>query len=287
MRLLIVGFVVSNLLVSTSFAREEAWNTERAIQAGAGAATTVGSGIYAAKKFSAASKIKSAGTETLYAHNSSDSHVSQSKVQKALQNLTNGDQVTIRYNLSLSENREYHINRMEDLAASERSSAANHGVLAVTANTTDSKGNTQPDVAARAIHARMAIQALSDSHDYERKADDARRGGAVPLYEHEKVIDAKRGTSVNTTEFVAREMDRGGKILSVERLPVEKVNLVRAANIRGAGGLVGVAVGVGYTAKVLIEAQKVKDANRNWHPDPSTYRNDYSGVNNVRQNTVR
>ncbi|MNL17072.1 hypothetical protein D3C87_1381450 [compost metagenome] len=293
MRLLVVGFVVSNLLASTSFAREE--NVERTVKAGAGVATAVGSGIYAAKKFVEASKIKSVGTENLYSHSLSNSPVSQSKVQKALQNLTNGDRITIRYNLSLNENREYHINRMEELASSERSSATSHGIQAATATRQVTHGTgpnaitvTEPDISARALHAQLAVQAMLDAAEYDRKADDARRGGAVPIYEHEKVIDAKRGTSVNTSEFIAREMDRGGKILSVDRLPVEKVNLARSAMRRGAGGVVGVAVGVGYAAKVLVEADTVRDANKNWYPDPSSYRDERTGaVINARESGLR
>jgi hypothetical protein len=227
------------------------------IAAGAGAATA--SGIYAAKKYSTGHSIEERYTEKLF-NISNGSGENARLVEKSMNGLTNGDRVTITYNLSEADNREYHIDLMREKASSSRTAAATYGALALTAtktvSTTDSSGKTsyrtEPDYVARTSYALMATNSLADAANFDRKAMDARHGGPVPMYDIDKIVKVKSGTLQVATQFTTEKITNGGKILKVDRLPVEHFNSMKSAIWKARGGVVGAAVGVGFVAEEAV-----------------------------------
>jgi hypothetical protein len=242
-------------------------NSTKCATVGTGAGVSAASGIYAAKKYSEANSIEKQYTQRVYSAKS-DKNFKQPIASTS--SFTNGDKITIAYSLSEAENREYHIKLMLSNASSARSQAATYGALALSATTqvpettTDSNGNvtttyrTEPDYAARATYAALATNSLAEAADYESKANDARRGGPVPTYELNKVVDSKSETVRISSEFMQERIDRGGTILHVDRLPVERFNMVKSVIGHARGGVVGAAVGVGFAAEEAISGQAAK-----------------------------
>lgn len=184
---------------------------------------------------------------------------------------TEGDRITIIYNLSEAENRQHHISIMESNASSARTTAALYASQALSATKTeytyDSEGKMTgshqvPDYAARASYALMSANALSEANDYDNKARDARAGGPVPTYDLDKVVDSKTGTSNQSKSFVQERIQRGGKILTVDRLPVEKFTAMKGILLKARGGIFGAVVGAGAAVEEIVAgkaAQKINE----------------------------
>jgi hypothetical protein len=271
MKTLIVPFLMSSLMTSMVLAQDKAcsqgsetWDKSRCATTGAGLAVGVAAGIYAMKKYSAANSIEKEYTVRVFSEtqfSASDANA----IARTTQTFTNGDRITIAHQLSESANRQYHIHLMEERAANARSSAAFHGAQALTATrqvaeqtqnldgTTSTTYHTEPDYTARAMHAQIATSALAEASNYQRQADLARRGEPVPMYTFEEVIKEKTGTAGLATDFIKQKLTAGGKILTIDRLPVEKFALVRSAVNKGRAGVAGVVLGAGLAAEEAID----------------------------------
>jgi hypothetical protein len=72
------------------------------------------------------------------------------------------------------------------------------------------------------------------------------------MYTFEEVIKEKTGTAGLATDFIKQKLTAGGKILTIDRLPVEKFALVRSAVNKGRAGVAGVVLGAGLAAEEAI-----------------------------------
>ncbi len=216
-----------------------------------GLVTSAGSGIYSAKKYKEASLYEEKHTKLVFDDAGKRAVMDSLDGQRLVSQMTDGGKIVFTYELSDIQNREYHINLMESNAASARSSAATSRILAVTATKTVTRkiGNSttvsvEPDYAMRAFHAARAIQLDQEAIEYDRKAADARAGGRVPMYSHEKVIDADSGTKNLAQDFIDERAHNESKITRLTRLPANHFKALKGIVRRARGGLVGVGAGL-------------------------------------------
>lgn len=297
MDIIITVFLLVSFLSTSAMAddycsnRNMTWNGTKCVTVGAGVSTAVTSGIYSAKKYSRADSIEKEFTLRVFEDSSSHPGNDISSANRSSANFRNGDKITIFYNLSEAENRQYHIELMEQNAATSRSLAITYGAQALTATRTEydtirnSDGSTTtvsrtvPDYGARASYAALALREESNARDYLRKADEARSGGVVPTYDLEKVIDSERGTAQLASDFNKERIDRGGKILKIDRLPADKFRLVKSSISRARAGLGGVAVGTGLAIEEAIEGAAAKriDESSDYSPKMREYDDYFDG----------
>jgi phosphopantetheine adenylyltransferase len=286
--------MISSLVTTSVFAEDYCsryhmtWNGTKCITVGAGLGSATVSGIYSAKKYSRANSIEKEFTLRAYEHSAAYPGDDLSSVNRSSSSFTDGDRITITYNLSEIENRQYHIDLMEQRASTSRSLAISYGAQALTATKTEydtvynsdgsttSKSRTVPDYAARASYAAMALREEANAREYIQKAHDARNGGPVPTYDLEKVVDSDKGTARQASDFNKERLDRGGKILKIDRLPVEKFRMFKSAVNKARGGLVGVAVGAGLAAEEAIEGAAARRIDQSeYSPAQLMYQDDY------------
>ena len=253
------------------------WSNVRCTMVGTGVAVSAGSGIYAAKKYSQANSIEKEFTQRLFVQNQMNSGTNSQEVRRRFSAITDGDRITIGYNLSESENRNHHINLMESNATAARAAAAAATVTAVSAmkpsyNAQGKPNGLVPDHAARAVAAALAASKFIEAGKWDQEAANARAGGPVPTYRFDQVIDEKAQTVRLATDFTEERLARGGTILDVDRLPVEHFNTFKALRIRAAGGLAGVAVGVGLGIEEAVEGYVARKIRRSLGaPTPQGY----------------
>jgi phosphopantetheine adenylyltransferase len=286
--------MISSLVTSSAFAEDYCsrynmtWNGTKCITVGAGLVSATASGIYSAKKYSRANSIEKEFSLRAYEHSTAYPGDDLSSVNRSSSSFTDGDRITITYNLSEAENRQYHIELMEQRASTSRSLAISYGAQALSATKTEfdttynsdgtssTTSRTVPDYAARATYAAMALREEANSREYTRKAQDARSGGQVPTYDLEKIVDSDKGTARQASDFNKERLDRGGKILKIDRLPVEKFRMFKSAVNRARGGLVGVAVGAGLAVEEAIEGAAAKRIDQSeYSPAQLMYQDDY------------
>lgn len=254
-------------------------NGGRCITAGAGAAVATGSGIYSARSYSNAREIERQGTIAAFSTRRPEDQTDARQIRRTTQTFTDGDRITMQYQLNEAENRAYHIDLMESNASSARSSALMYRTMAAQARTgryetrtefeteyyTDHEGKLQsrqvskqvqvwvpPDYARALVLDTLAADQDRLAADYAGKASAARHGGPVPTYTLDKVFDAETGTARTTGDFVDSHIAGGGKILKIDRLPVEKFRAFRAAVRGGRAGIVGVALGAGVAVEEAV-----------------------------------
>ena len=149
------------------------------------------------------------------------------------------------------ENREFHIDKMVSEADSARSQATIYLAQSASAMKTETVGSGKnqttivvPDYAARAMYAAMSIEADSRASEYDQKAEDARRGGPVPTYTHDKIIDDDTHTRQNVDQFISEREARESKITGVKRLPKNNFKRLKLMVNKARAGLAGMAVGL-------------------------------------------
>lgn len=269
------SLIVLSLIPAISFADKlctntnEVWNGTRCVTAGASAGAAAISSIFAMKKYSQANSIAQQYSMRIFDGGNTDMTTNRELVSRAASNVREGDRVTITYQLSEAENRAHHIELMESNARTANANVAHYGVQAVTATHTiyetisagvDSDGNqitttisrSEPDLSARAMYASMAITEAQKANDFSQKASEARNGGVVPTYNLEKVIDGEPNTAKFSAHFTENHLARGGKVLTIERLPAEKLALVKNAAKFAKAGVVGAVLGAGVAVEEVI-----------------------------------
>lgn len=264
--------ILTSLLVSTSAyaicdrasSYGRGFSPNECATTAAGTIGAVGAGIYSAKKFGAADLHETKNTSLLF--KSEPRIVSLSELSKNLLSVEDGDKITVSYQLSEVENRQYHIELMESNASSARASAAMHTTLSLTATRTETTtiGKTTttrvvPDYAARAMHAALAITEMNNAREFDNKAEDARRGGPVPTYDFHEVIDKKVQNRQNVDGFVQERYAHESKITRVQRLPFAEYKIVKSLSLKAKLGLAA-AVGAGAFAVEEIMAGKAARA---------------------------
>lgn len=271
MKTLMLGMTISNLLLSTAFAKDEMcvdqpqygnrWTTERCITVGTTSAAATGSGIYAAAEYSAANSIVKKHSIEAFKKNSGSDHATT--VNMTNSSFADGDRITIDYLLSEGENRALHIGKMETRALWARTAAITYGVLAVTASQQNPVTKTsEPDLAARAMYAGLAATAYSNAQEYSAEAKSARNGGPVPAYPQKKVISTKEGTAKLSADFVNEQIFKGGKITKISRLPAEHFAKYKALVWKGRGGAVTALTATGLAIEEYAEGHGAEEARR-------------------------
>jgi len=288
MKKIMFSLVLSQVIATSVLAenicsnQNEVWDGTRCATVAAGAVTAASSGIYSAKKYSEANSIVKMYTVRLFQHTESRSGENIHNVSQVTSNMNNGDRITITYNLSESENREHHIDLMKQNANSARTLAATYGAQALTATKSeqyqigiDAQGRPTyathqvADTQMRAYYGAQALLKLSEASSYDAKAAEARAGGPVPTYEFVKVVDSKIETSRLSSEVIQEKISRGGRVLSVDRLPVERFNMVKSVVGLGRAGLIGVAVGAAFATEEAISGMAAKKLNKRDGYSPS------------------
>jgi hypothetical protein len=235
----------------------------------AGVTGAAASGIYAAKKYSNAKIYEVKHTQSLFAETGKPKVLSIDASRSYVNRITDGDKISFTYELNEIQNREYHINLMEEKAASARSSASSARVMAMTAMKSQSTGSGKnrvttmvPDHAARMMHAARAIRLDGEAVEYDRKAASARAGGVVPTYTLNKVVDADAGTRNLSQDFINERAKNTSKIKTITRLPVDNFKQLKRIVNKGRAGLVGVGVGLIFAGEEFISgkaAQALED----------------------------
>lgn len=232
------------------------WNTGNCITTGAAAAGATAGGVYAAKKYGDANSIEKQFEKRLLTSPEGASQNSND-VGRVFDVVTEGDRVKMSYQLNEKENREYHIRLMDSSASSAESSAKSNEMTAMTAmkanyemvNGKMEYRGMEPDYVARSIATSQAISDHARAAEYREKAAAARAGGPVPTYTLDKSVEGDTGTRVLARDFATKSVEKGGRILTVDRLPAEHFKAFKAA--RGVG--TGVAVGAGLAAAFAAE----------------------------------
>jgi hypothetical protein len=233
----------------------------------AGAAAVSGaSTALAMKKYKQAKAIEKLNTAVL-GEWSDGNQPDSFRTQSLVGSVADGDKVVVQYQLSVQENRLYHIDLYEKKSASASSSADFHASQAVAAaipkpvthvdEVKDSNGNVisrnirttwEVDHAGVANHTMLASSYRDDALNYRREADAVRSGQKqAPMYTHDQSIEDKAGNRTKAADFVNERVARDGKILKITRLPAAAFKQVRSA-IRIARGGVGGAVAFGLVA---------------------------------------
>lgn len=141
MKKLILGFTLSSLMSPVAFAEghcsdphntrwRDGLSTEQCVTVGAAAGAATASGIYSAVKYGKANSI--VDKNTIVAFSEKEGSVSAYDINRTNSSFTNGDRITIDYQLNAADNRAYHIDAMESSASSARASGAFHATMALT-----------------------------------------------------------------------------------------------------------------------------------------------------------
>jgi hypothetical protein len=280
---------------------EKKSNTQIGTSVASGVASA-GSGINAILKYSAGGRIDDKYTETPFSSEKNKSNINTRSVLQTTENFTDGDRVVIHYNLSEQKNRQHHIDLMESNASGLHAQSASHLISAATATKAEYRTNAEgkreyvgqvPDHAMRAYHAIQAVNTKNQAHEYERKADDARRGGPVPIYDFETEIRDKTGTKAKTQGIISAEFEDGGKVFKVTRLPRQHFEAMKSLYKKGhfafAGAAAAAVIGVneyvnGTVANSLDStAEKLKKATEENEERPSINRPSYQKNTPMRQ----
>jgi hypothetical protein len=255
---------------SDEYCSDSRWaslNPEQCMVAGAGALVTTAGGIKAGMKFYKADALEDKHTARLFTP--SEVRVRDLGEIRNLSQITDGDKITINYELSEQANRVYHIELMESNASSADSRARYHTIQSMTAmkNQTIGTGKNAttiqvPDTAARLMHASMAVTASNQADDYRRQAAAARAGGPVPTYDFDKVVDDSTESRRLTEAFLDEQRSQGSKVRYINRLPKKFHNMVKKATAK-AWGFTGVAaIGAAVTIEEIV-AGKIAEMVRN------------------------
>lgn len=232
----------------------------------AGAATASGvSTLYARNMYKKASAIEKENTAVL-GEWSNGNQPDSIRTQSLVGSVADGDKVVVQYQLSVQENRLYHIDLYEQKSVDAESTADYHARQAVAAaipkqvthvdTTTDAQGKVttttrtswEVDHAGVFHHTSQAASYREDARNYRREADAVRSGQKqAPMYTHDKSIEDDAGNRKKAVDFVNERVGRDGKILKITRLPAESFRQVRKV-IRFARGGAGAAVAFGLIA---------------------------------------
>ncbi len=235
-----------------------------------GLASATGSGIYSAKKYSEAKLYEEKHTKLVFDDAGKRAVMNSMDGQRLVNQMTDGGKIVFIYELNEIQNREYHINLMESNADSARSSASHARMMSLTAmkTVTTSNGKTTtttvvPDYAARAMYAMQAASYDQQAIDYDRKAEAARRGGAVPMYSHEKIIDADSGTKNLAQDFIDERAKNTSKITKITRLPVNHFKALKGIINKGRAGLVGLGAGLLFAGEEFMSGVVAEELEEN------------------------
>lgn len=103
------------------------------------------------------------------------------------------------------------------------------------------------------MYASLALNSELEADDYDNKAMDAIKGGDVPQYTIDHVIDSDRGNRVEFLNFIDERYVREGRVLSVRRLPKAKYRALKNMFKKVTGGMVAIGLsGVFILEEALI-----------------------------------
>ena len=252
---------------------EHEWNGVRCVTIGAGAAAATASGIYSLKKYSQADSIIANHTQILFQHNDFKSGTSIGNIEGKMSSISDGDDVVITYNLSEKENRERYLLKLREKINAARAEAKTYRIKAETANYDvdihvgyDMRGQpihntgTVPDYDEKRKYLIWEAESMRRVADYEAKIEAIKNGAPVPMtnWEHSIKDIAGTGTKDLALQFVREKIERGGKILVVNRLPVQFVEKSLLLWGAGGAGLLGAVVGAGFAIEEAISGKAAR-----------------------------
>ncbi|HRK08221.1 MAG TPA: hypothetical protein PLZ57_10665 [Pseudobdellovibrionaceae bacterium] len=247
--------------------------------------------IHTVRRYRAARNFDQAHTRSLL-QSADGSTADQVRTSSVVREVADGDRVKVEWRLSDSANRQHHIELMDSSARSADSSAAMYRMAAANALIprqvtkteyyTDHEGKSQTrtytvteiDHAGYARNLALAAQSEAQAADYRVRADDARRGGPVPIYRFDETIGDAQGNRARAETLLNEKLREGGRVYSVTRLPAEQFQqlrrMVRSARmgVAGAVGLGALAVEEALLGKVGrgLEQMIGEDQGSVWYP---------------------
>ena len=252
---------------------EHEWNGVRCVTIGAGAAAATASGIYSLKKYSQADSIIANHTQILFQHNDFKSGTSIGNIEGKMSSISDGDDVVITYNLSEKENRERYLLKLREKVNDAKAEARNYRIMADTATHQvkqhigyDANGNPlytyriEPDYSSKRWNLTQEAESLREAAKHEAKIEAIKNGAPVPMtnWEHSIKDIAGTGTKDLALQFVREKIERGGKILVVNRLPVQFVEKSLSLWAAGGAGLLGAVVGAGFAIEEAISGKAAR-----------------------------
>lgn len=256
-------------------------------------AAVAGSGLstaLAVKKYALAKKLEEVNSKMLL-ESSEGIQPDSFRSTSLLSSVQDGDKVVVHYRLSHAENRQFHIEKYEQMASSAESMADHHATQAVAAaipkavthvdEVKDAQGNVisrnarvtyEIDHAAVAWHTQETLRNRSNARDYRREVDAVRSGvKQAPIYDFDEEIKDAAGNRQRALTFIGDRVARDGKIMRVTRLPAEVFTQVKRAVRVARGGVVGAAlmgVVAAEEAIVGVGARSIEESSGSggWRP---------------------
>ncbi len=119
---------------------------------------------------------------------------------------------------------------------------------------------TVPDYDEKRKYLIWEAESMRRVADYEAKIEAIKNGAPVPMtnWEHSIKDIAGTGTKDLALQFVREKIERGGKILVVNRLPVQFVEKSLSLWAAGGAGLLGAVVGAGFAIEEAISGKAAR-----------------------------
>lgn len=246
--------VMSLAFMSTGQAEQEICRDQTSCtvglaSAGAGAATTV----YSIKKFNEALAIEKSGTIYLYNFGKEPQPFDSRLAERATKEISDGDRVTIRYELNESASRQHHISRLtkeaEDLnrrilvhraeshPPSLRSGAA-RGALRASTHATIIGHQREADVLQKELDSKL------------QEIDRIKSGGQIKPVVINETFDPKKQSLY---AWLNNKADQGHRIVYLKK--VSAATIAAAAKVRQLGkvGIAGAALATGALVGAMVE----------------------------------
>jgi hypothetical protein len=200
--------------------------------------------IHTVRRYREARNFDQAHTRSLL-QSADGSSADQVRTSSLVREVADGDRVKVKWRLSDSANRQHHIELMDSNARSADSSAAMYRMAAANAliprqvtytqaytyhgGKTQIHSHTVPEIdpAGYARNSALAAQSEREAADYRIRADDARRGGPVPIYRFDETIGDAQGNRARAEALLNEKLREGGRVYSVTRLPAEQFQQLR------------------------------------------------------------
>ena len=243
---------------------ERALTPEQCATVATGSSIAIASGINLAKIYRQAKKAKELEekyTKTLFSQE--PGMLSSEKGQKIIQEVVDGDKVTISYQLSEARNRLYHIELMESKEVAARKQAEIYRKDASSLLKMNANREAVPDEEGRKRYALLAMEEEEKANNYKKEATAAKGSSSakIPTYTVSKVIDDIDGTYNQTQDFIDESIRQNNKITSIKRLPVKKHNFIKSISNFGLLeqkkfiSALGIVAGAGFTMEEILSGE--------------------------------
>jgi hypothetical protein len=251
----------------------------------ASGAVTAGGTIYAIKRFREAESVIKRNTLVMYDHQTNPPLISEGQFDRRVHGwLTEGDSVTVDYELSEPESRKWwiaHYERKEKEAIAEardlraKKSQQVSDTRMVMTTETDAEGNTKTGWTTetywrdRTYSEKQALedQALDEEKNarkYAQEAKEIKGGKKVQLVRLDESFDTSKdgGGPDKVKEFLTKEANRGSKLVKASKLPVQYVKWVKNIRWHGGAGIGAALLGIGGAGAGLYYDSKKREEER-------------------------